>query len=330
MSVVVEVIASNYLDQYFEVHCEYTKYDRDEQSQPEGGVSKSPIFAAPFCQHHGLQAIITEDDDAISVDLKIMTHTSVKSTHVVYIVKCNGSKVNITDDIHYISEHDANVYVREENKLYFRFEIDIVSDISREHLGMLKLFDSIDDHPSDFEIQAKDGILKVSKNILIVKWNYFATMMNSNCAEQLNNIWIVDDFGVDLMRAIIGFVYCDAITFEDADHAMKLVEAGHRYLLDDLLFDCMKYLGAELNVENVLHMLLLSDMYDLPILKEKSLILLPKALKGRDMKDMPGYEEFSKYKNRAPLIEACLEKTVNSKNVKRKVRMCLYRNRYLE
>ncbi|KAI1290118.1 Protein maternal effect lethal 26 [Halotydeus destructor] len=132
-------------------------------------------------------------------------------------------------------------------------------------------------------------------------------MINSKGFEKLNDVWIVEDFSLKIMTDIVGFVYCDAITFEDADHAMELVEAADRYRLADLLDDCSKYLGAELNEHNVLALLLLSDTYDLSALKDKCLKLIPEALKTRRMKDMPGYDEYMKYNGRAELLETCLE-----------------------
>ncbi|KAI1289404.1 hypothetical protein HDE_08817 [Halotydeus destructor] len=223
-------------------------------------------------------------------------------------MKCDGSRINITNKTYLIPVESANEYVREDNKLIFGLKDQIkCPDLSRSHRGTLKLFESIDVDPSDFEIRATGGSLKVTKNILIIKWNYFKTMINSNCVEKLNDVWIVEDFSLKTMADIVGYVYCDAITFEDAAQAMELAKAAHRYLLDDLLLDCSTYLGAQLIIDNVLPMLLLSDMYNLPNLKRKCLKLIPGALKKHKMKDIPGYGEFSNYASRAELLETCLE-----------------------
>ncbi|KAI1289973.1 Protein maternal effect lethal 26 [Halotydeus destructor] len=308
MSVSVEVIAANYLEQCFEVHCEYTRVDPNAKHKPLDGVSRSEYFTAPFCRQFNFRAIIFDEDDCgfrAGLDIANVAHID-NFDFSVYIVKCDGTKINITSLEHYISYFED--YVRW-NKMYFRFMIDIVSvDLTREHSGIRKLYESIDDDLCDFEIRTKDGSLKVLKSILIIKWTYFSTMINSKCAEYSNNIWLVDDFSHDIMQSVVEFVYCDAITFEDKEHAMKLMEAGHRYLLDDLLADCSKYLAAELHVENVLTMAVFSDMYGQNLLKDKCLLLIIKLLKFRDLEDLEGYEEYIKYSNHSKLTETCLQR----------------------
>ncbi|KAI1290117.1 Protein maternal effect lethal 26 [Halotydeus destructor] len=317
MSVVAEVIASNYLTQRFEVHCVYTRYSGEDKDRPDDLTFTSQAFVAPFCQHNAFQVEIEEEefwDHKIAVRLKISDNKKLvnsKFVHKVYIVKCDGSKIDVSSRAYPIDEEVAEEYLRNGNEVYLRLEIDIIcSDHSRERFGLLKLYDSIDNGPSDFEIRARNGSLKVTKNLLMIKWEYFNALTNAKGDEKLNNIWAVEDFDVKIMKDIVGFVYCDAISFKGTEHAMKLAEAGHRYGLKDLLDDCSKYLSGDLRVENVLSMLQLSDMYDLSALKEKCLIMLPKALKEHDMEDMLGYDEFRKYDNRAELIVTCLQKSV--------------------
>ncbi|KAI1289402.1 Protein maternal effect lethal 26 [Halotydeus destructor] len=308
MSVAVEVMATNYLEQCFEVHCEYTRIDLYAKHQPVGGTARSEFFTAPFCRQFNFQVEITETNyiSVLSAELIVpVAHSSLIDFNV-YIVKCDGTKINITGDDH---ELDAPDECSRGHKFYFRFMIDIVSlDLTREHSGILKLYESIDGDLCDFEIRTNDGSLKVLKSILIIKWTYFSSMIHSKCSEYSNNIWLVDDFSYETMQSVIEFVYCDAITFEDKEHAMKRMEAGHHYLLDDLLSDCSKYLAAELCMENVLTMAVFSYMYGQNLLKEKCLIFIIKLLKFKDLEELEGYEEYIKYANHSKLTETCLQR----------------------
>ncbi|KAI1289401.1 Protein maternal effect lethal 26 [Halotydeus destructor] len=321
-NVFAEIIATNHLTHSFEVHCEYTvrEDEEDEGKEPRGVEFKSKILMASFCQHITFEVNVTEDD-TLKVELENLEDDDFSESTYLYkvdIVKCDGFRIDVTNRECPVTEHNADEYIRDENKVFFRFEVQILcSEHSRERDGLLQLYRSIDNDPSDFEIKTKDGSLKVTKNILLIKWNYFRTLTSAKGDDKLNSIWVAEGVSIKIMKDIVGFVYCNTVSFENTDHAMKLAEAGHRYLLDDLLADCSKYLVAELNMDNALPMLLLSDKYNLPALKEKCLILIPKALKDCDMEDMFGYDEFSQYSNRAKLIEACLQKSVRQSQSKK-------------
>ncbi|KAI1286855.1 hypothetical protein HDE_10662 [Halotydeus destructor] len=111
------------------------------------------------------------------------------------------------------------------------------NNISQETKEQLKLFQSIDGVFNDFKMQAVGG----------------------------------EDTNIEIMRDIVGYVYCDAVTIEDTQNAYQRVEAGHRYLLDDLVAACSRYLVTEVNPASVLSRFVLSDRYNLGNLKEKCL-----------------------------------------------------------
>ncbi|KAI1286849.1 Protein maternal effect lethal 26 [Halotydeus destructor] len=294
MSIVTEVIASNYLTQYLELHCEYTIYDGNLEDHY---TCESEPFRAPFCKQDSTLIEIIQGDDKVSVSLGCVNdRESVDCYPSVSIVKCDGSKINIdgTQSYH-ISQDIAHEYLHDGSKLIFRYKITMDDDVSQETAGALKMFKSIGGMFTDFEIQAVGGSIKVIKNVLAVKWKYFETMMTSKCIESEESKWIIDYVNIDIVKDIVGYVYCDAITIEDAEHAYQLVEAGHRYLLDELVFACSRYLVAEVNPNNVLSLFVLSDRYNLTKLEMKCLTLLTKVVRDKDMKDMPGYAEYVKY-----------------------------------
>ncbi|KAI1289405.1 hypothetical protein HDE_08814 [Halotydeus destructor] len=304
MSIRSEIISSNYLDGCCEIKCDYTLLATSFRT-----VSSSrDSFVVPF-YNHSLDISINLARYVAQVDIFNSFESPVHIYYNMAIVKCDGTKVTFMNSI--IIPGKLEEYLHEGNKLHFRLKIQLFNiEVSEVHRGMLKLYHSIDKLPSDFTITTYDGSLKVTKNILIIKWNYFRTLMNARCAEYSTNVWSVKDFSYCVMKDLVGYIYCDAITFKDQDHVTNLLKAGHRYMLDTLVASCSKYLVAELNTSNVLPMLVLSDTYDLGELLDKSLRLMTKALEYKPMWQMKGYEEYRKYSNHTKLTEECLEQAV--------------------
>ncbi|KAI1290121.1 hypothetical protein HDE_08826 [Halotydeus destructor] len=309
MSIVVDTINSNYLAQCFEVHCVYTLING---SLKDTGTTKSELILTPFCPNYAIQAIVTQGNDIFSAKLTVLDNQdSVTCAYKVFIVRCDGSKGEATSkDARYrLPASTAVQCLHGGNQLVFRFKINLVGNISPGNSSLKKLLDSIDGTFNDFEIQAVGGSIRVMKNILSLKWKYFETMMDSQLMEYSKGIWVVEDISVKIMKDVVGYVYCDAITIESEDHAIKLAMVGHLYLLNDLLDASSSYLVAELNPYNVLRLLVLSDTYSLTVLKKKCFMVIPEYLAGKGMKDLNGYASYIKYTNHARLTEACFENT---------------------
>ncbi|KAI1289452.1 TD and POZ domain-containing protein 4 [Halotydeus destructor] len=237
-----------------------------------------------------------------------------KSTYSSSIVKCDGTKIHAASNEYEIAEDVTKEYLHYGNKLLFRFEVNMFRQLSQENKGLLKLFRSINGSFNDFSIQAVGGTIRVMKNVLAVKWTYFEKMMEAKGVEYTRNIWIVEDVTIKIMRDIVGYVYCDAITLENKKHTIKLVEVGHRYLLEDLLILCTKYLVAEITSSNVLSLLVLSDLYNLTLLKDKCFTVVAQLVSGKAMKDLNGYVKYIKYSNHVRLTEACFEDAIRKLN----------------
>ncbi|KAI1289407.1 Protein maternal effect lethal 26 [Halotydeus destructor] len=273
------------------------------------GKTNSDNFSAPFYPPHSFRIVVTQKGCTFKAALVSQSLSeTINGQFHVFILKCDGSRILVTDE-YTLPGPQIDQYLRDGALMYFRVKIKLTGyEVSREHRGLLQLYESINKELSDFEIKANGGSVLVTKNILMIKWSYFKALMNSKCAEYSSNEWVVDDVGVEIMENIVGYVYCDAITFDDKDHVVELLKAGHRYLLPDLVSDCSKYLIAELTTGNALTMLVLSDIYDLDELKEKSSLLVIKALGHKDMKKLDGYVDYVKYANHSKLTEACFEK----------------------
>ncbi|KAI1286853.1 Protein maternal effect lethal 26 [Halotydeus destructor] len=304
MRIETEIIASNYLEQEYEVHCECAISNGNLRNDV---TYKSQSLSPPFCKHK-VRLIVHQVDETLSTRvLNLTSSTLIRVKFRSFVVKCDGSKIEATKTHLHIPEEVAGEYLHDGKKIVLRYRIFIYGEHSQQHECLLKLFRSIDGPFSDFKIQADDGAVKVIKNVLALKWNYFAVVMESD--EDAENIWVVNDVSAETIKDIVGYVYCDAITIKDEYYAVELVEAGHRFLLDGLLDACSKYLVAEVRPSNVLSLLVLSDSYGLTKLKEKCLAVIPRLLSGMKMKDLNGYYEYSKSVNHAKLTEECLEQT---------------------
>ncbi|KAI1286854.1 Protein maternal effect lethal 26 [Halotydeus destructor] len=320
MSVATEVIADNYLKNCFEVHCEYNVSNGNLE---EDCTVSSECFRSKFGERVYWKALITQRNETVSVKLSTLGwYEPFDYISDVFIIKCDGSKVYLTEKSGHIPSHLAHEYLHGGSQILFRFKIDIDDETPQGNQSLWKLFTSIDGEFNDFQIQAVGGSIKVIKNVLAVKWKYFASMMEPKGIEYAENKWVIEDVNVEIMKDIAGYVYCDAITLEDSNQAIKIIEAGHRYGLEALVFACSKYLVAEVHPGNVLTLLVLSDKYNLANLKEKCLTFVPKVVSGKDMEDMDGYSEYIKYFNHVKLTQACFQKAVREMMLEKKCPQC--------
>ncbi|KAI1289408.1 hypothetical protein HDE_08813 [Halotydeus destructor] len=324
MSIRLDIISSNYLDYCFEVHCEYTIPEKSLETSNESTTSKS--FKVPFFEHHSLVVGVIQRQNTIAAFLSNLQLVSTHTSYSAFVVKCDGEKINIVNSVHAISNKGLEEYLHDGNKLHLRFKIYFHDyEVSEIHKGLLKLYKSIDNDPSDFSIKTWCGSLRVTKNILMIKWKYFRILIdikrngicNNDCC---TDVWVVDNISFGLLKDIVGYVYCDAITFKGQDHVVKLLKAGHRFRLNNLVRACSKYLIAVLSSKNVLSMLVLSDTYGLTKLKDSSSKLVSEVLEYQKMATLEGYEEYIKYSNHQELTESCLEDAVRKIIVLRKKR----------
>ncbi|KAI1289454.1 Protein maternal effect lethal 26 [Halotydeus destructor] len=199
----------------------------------------------------------------------------------------------------------------EDGKMAVYLCLTICNDYNPEQKATaVKLYTSFENRHCDFEIKTSDGSLKVFRSILCLKWPYFETMMDAKYVESSSKIWTVNDISLKTMKDIVIYVYCDAITFKDTQQVIEILKAAHRYQLQQLVRDCAKYLLWEIEFKDALEVIVLSDLYRLHELKVKCCNLISKALVQTDMKDLPGYGEFSKYAGLLRLTQDCLQLSV--------------------
>ncbi|KAI1289410.1 hypothetical protein HDE_08811 [Halotydeus destructor] len=197
------------------------------------------------------------------------------------------------------------VYKSLKMNLIFQIKVQI-TDSSQASLE-LKPVEPIHGRSKEVEIKTSDGSMRVLQSQLM-KWEYFRTVVeNLKFSELGNNVWVVKDISLQLMKAVYSFVCCGAISFVDETQAMELMAVSHRFLLLDLIAACSEYLAALVNPKIVLPLLVMSDMYDQPGLKSKCSIFLANLMVEYSFKDLHGYAEFRGYSNHSGLTEECFE-----------------------
>ncbi|KAI1290095.1 hypothetical protein HDE_08808 [Halotydeus destructor] len=184
------------MEHRFKIQCDLTLSERLESSP-----TASANFFLPF--HREKKTVeITVNEDTIVIKLA-NTRLSEKTPFSIFIIKVDGSKVELLAPDYTLQVQDYSHYIRHVKRLLFRIEIFSEGfNSSREYMRSKRLYESIDAEPSDFLIQTHDGSLKVMKNVLAIQWEFFKTLIESKCEECSNNIWVVQDFDLEVMRDV--------------------------------------------------------------------------------------------------------------------------------
>ncbi|KAI1289455.1 Protein maternal effect lethal 26 [Halotydeus destructor] len=330
MSDRVQIVSSNYLEAAFDVRCEFVNALQDT-----GLEGRSICFLTPFrrsfkwtLRYRNTKQIFgsfkpgpngkscTDIQLSSSIGNRILCDEQIASTkHMMFTTKYLASqgtlkgvkyfstdlKLNETCDI----DRAGDLYTQD-GHLVVRIRIRFENYVHRpEKATLWKLYNSINNRLCDFEIVTNGGSLRVFRSILCLKWPYFDAMMSAHYLESLNNVCTIDDISYETMKHIILYVYCDTVTLDDKDRVIDILRAAHRYELKSLVEACANYLLFDIDFEDALKVFVISDLYDLVELKVKCSDLISEAIVGMEMKDLPGYEEFSKHPDVLRLTHDC-------------------------
>ncbi|KAI1290094.1 Protein maternal effect lethal 26 [Halotydeus destructor] len=293
------------MEHAFEIRCGYTIYKNSSNLQCETSTSRN--IKAPFPPYYDLEVTIHQGSSKVQAAI-LNSKKDCQFVYTALIVLCDGSKEDITETGWEISRQDAERYVHRNETLFFCFEIRFLEQqVTEKPDKILRMYDAIGGDPTDFVIQTKDGSFKVSKSYLRTHWDYFRKMISSKSSECSNEVWVVDDFGFDVMQDIVLYIYFRNTALKDKDHVIDLMKAAHHFLLYRLVTECSTYLVAELSYKNVLYMLVLSDIYGLEDLRQRSSALVVGEQENGVMWRLHGYEDYIKYAHHSELTQGCLE-----------------------
>ena len=136
--------------------------------------------------------------------------------------------------------------------------------------------------------------IPVHKFVLQLRSTVFKTMLSSNLKESNTNEIIISDFDYDTVEEFIRFLYldkCDAFVLDK--HAKSLLAIAHKYAVTRLFRICESFLIDSLDIDNVVDILQLGDMYGAMELKREALKLIKKEFKALTKSGGRFYESLS-------------------------------------
>jgi len=130
----------------------------------------------------------------------------------------------------------------------------------------------------DVTVTCGDASFLCSKFVMMARSPVFKSMFESNMKESETNEVHIEDLEPHVVKEMLKYIHTGS---ENAakDHPQKLLAAADRYQLDDLRSSCEEKLRATLNAKNSIEILILSDLYTAPKLKEDVLKFISKNMK---------------------------------------------------
>ncbi|KAJ2938389.1 hypothetical protein O0L34_g13313 [Tuta absoluta] len=123
--------------------------------------------------------------------------------------------------------------------------------------------------------------LTAHKLILATASPVFAAMFYGDVGDKKSPV-IINDIDFPTFSALLEYIYTDKTIIDDAESAVELYKAAHKYMLDDLEKVCLKILVSGLNPDNVCHVYEFACLFDkkelesmcLEMFSEKTLLVL--------------------------------------------------------
>lgn len=126
----------------------------------------------------------------------------------------------------------------------------------------------------------KKGQIKVHKSVLAARSSVFEAMFTQASMREVNtNTVEIHDMEYDVVKQMVDFMYTGFVPSLDK-YSLDLLFASEKYHLTTLGLLCQKYLMHHLTLNNVVDVLLASDLLNLTQLKSSCVDFLSK--KGKD------------------------------------------------
>ena len=117
-----------------------------------------------------------------------------------------------------------------------------------------------DSFGSDLVISCPDGEVKVHRCILAGRSQVFRNLLTSDMEEKSTGIIKIEDFDIQVVRAMVLYMY--SATIEDEfDDLVALMKIGNKYFIQALVDDCSTKLCGKISVMNVLDMDVVVELY---------------------------------------------------------------------
>jgi len=126
---------------------------------------------------------------------------------------------------------------------------------------------------TDVTIKCENKILECHKAILSARSNVFRAMFQHDMRETKNNEIIISDLDFTTVKDMVKFIYSGRLV-DIAEKSDLLLSAADKYDIKDLKDICCQCLSANLNAEQIVDILVLSDLHKATELKNTAIQFL--------------------------------------------------------
>jgi len=162
---------------------------------------------------------------------------------------------------------------------------------------------------TDVTIKCDNKTLECHKAILSARSNVFQAMFTHDMKERKNNEILIEDLDYATVADMVRFIYAGRLS-DMAPKAGTLLSAAEKYDIRDLKEICCNHLSANLNTEQIVDILVLSDLYKAAELKATSIQFL--LSHKEEVFSQPDWK--AKLAGHPDLLMEVLEATVDKKD----------------
>jgi len=161
---------------------------------------------------------------------------------------------------------------------------------------------------TDVTIKCENKILECHKAILSARSNVFRAMFQHDMRETKNNEIIISDLDFTTVKDMVKFIYSGRLV-DVAEKSDLLLSAADKYDIKDLKDICCQCLSANLNAEQIVDILVLSDLHKATELKNTAIQFL--LCHKEEVFAQPDWK--TKLKGHPDLLLEVLESSVEAK-----------------
>ncbi|KAJ5069616.1 pep-cterm sorting domain-containing protein [Anaeramoeba ignava] len=116
----------------------------------------------------------------------------------------------------------------------------------------------------DFEIICEQNEIsfKTHKSILSSRSHYFKSLFNSKMKEYQENKLILEDVSSEILFSILNYFYSGKIEI-NLENAIQILVFSSKYLIDELIEICLKFIKNNFQIETIVDVLKLSESMNL-------------------------------------------------------------------
>jgi len=195
--------------------------------------------------------------------------------------ECKRSKLGSTGDLIYLSPiritYDElmapeSKYLDKEGTLNLTLKITIKLDCLDESMNMAKdykeMLANAEDYYADATIHCRDGSIRVHKNVLAARSEYFEKMLSTKMKEGLSGVIAVKEMDMSVCQTILEYIYSGSV--DQGKMNVEVLAEAEKMGLINLKKECSSKLINDLSTSNCVKMIEAADLHKDENLKNKA------------------------------------------------------------